>query len=216
MIRIVLADDHAVLRAGLRALLDREPDVSVIGEAGDGATAIELVVSLKPDVLLLDVTMPGNEDLGVLRALREREPATHILILTMHEEEALLRAALELGAAGYVLKRAAEDDLLTAIRAVARGESFVDPRMTRMLIDRVVGPTGAGAPARALDEVTPRELEVLKLVAAGYSNKEISARLCISVRTVETHKAHINEKLDLRSRVELVRYARQRGLLDPL
>jgi two-component system response regulator NreC len=215
--RIVLADDHAVLRAGLRLLLGREPDLAVVGEAGTGDEAVRVCELVRPDVLVLDVTMPGNAKLAVLRAVRERLPATRVLLLTMHADHTLLREALRLGAAGWLLKKSAEADLLAAIRAVARGEAYIDPAMTVPLIETYVSPTrerGAGARGAAPDDLTPREFEVLTLAARGYANKEIAAALSISVKTVETHRTHINEKLGLRSRVDLIRYARRHGLLD--
>jgi two-component system response regulator NreC len=216
-IRILLADDHAVLRAGLKALLATQPDLEPVGEAGDGSEAVRLAENLRPDVLLLDVTMPGNEHLAALRAVRERAPTVRTLLLTMHENETMLREALRLGAAGYVLKKAAEAELLTAIRAVARGEAYIDPGMTRAMIEGYLGMAESGS-TRGMEDVqmdglTAREIEVLKLIAEGYTNKEVAEKLVISVKTVETHKAHIAEKLGMKSRVEWLRYARQKGLL---
>jgi len=223
-----LADDHAVLRAGLKALLGMQPDLMVVGEAGDGDEALRLAESLRPDVVLLDISMPGVDGLAALRQMRQCAPMSRTLILTMHADEGFLRAALAEGAAGYILKRSAEGDLLAAIRAVARGEAFLDPALTRALIDRfldqkdegqraVVGPPSLRAAQGRLplppDGLTVREVEVLKSIAQGYTNAEIAERLVISVKTVETHKAHIMEKLGRRSRVELVRYALEKGLL---
>lgn len=215
-IRVLLADDHAVLRAGLKALLATQPDLEAVGESGEGSEAVRLVESLQPDVLLLDVTMPGNEQFAALRAVHARAPQTRVLLLTMHEDEALLREALRLGAAGYVLKKAAEAELLTAIRAVARGEAYVDPALTRAMIEGYLGrgeKTAQPSPAPA-GILTPRETEILRLTAEGYTNKEIADQLTISVKTVETHKAHIAEKLGTRSRVEWLRYVRDEGLLS--
>jgi two-component system response regulator NreC len=220
-IRVLLADDHAVLRAGLKALLGMQPDIIVVGEAGDGSEALRLAESLRPDVVLLDISMPGLDGLAALRQMRQCAPLTRVLILTMHADEGFLRAALAEGAAGYVLKRTAEGDLLAAIRAVARGEAFLDPALTRALIAGYLDRSeAAGEPRKAeaagpgYDGLTAREVEVLKSIAQGYSNAEIAERLVISVKTVETHKAHIMEKLGRRSRVELVRYAMEKGLLD--
>ncbi len=216
-IRVVLADDHAILRAGLKALLVTQPDLGVVGEAGDGAEALRLAESLQPDVLLLDVTMPGNEHFAALRALRECAPGVRVLLLTMHENETMLREALRLGASGYVLKKAAEAELLTAIRAAARGEAYVDPALTKVMIEGYLGTTETEESHRTAQVqasgLTAREIEVLRLTAEGYTNKEIAAELIISVKTVETHKAHIAEKLGAKSRVEWLRYARQRGWL---
>jgi two-component system response regulator NreC len=216
-IRILLADDHAVLRAGLKALLAMQPDLEPVGEAGDGAEVVRLAERLRPDVLLLDVTMPGNEHLAALRAVRDRAPTVRTLLLTMHENETMLREALRLGAAGYVLKKAAEAELLTAIRAVARGEAYIDPGMTRVMIEGYLGTAESrstrGEDVQA-DGLTAREIEVLKLTAEGYTNKEVAEKLVISVKTVETHKAHIAEKLGMKSRVEWLRYAREKGWLE--
>lgn len=214
-IRVLLADDHAVLRAGLRALLATQPDLEVVGESGEGGEAVRLTESLRPDVLLLDVTMPGNERLAALRATRQRAPQTRVLLLTMHEDESLLREALKLGAAGYVLKKAAESELLTAIRAVARGEAYVDPALTKALIESYLGREERQTePGSQPGGLSPREADVLRLTAEGYTNKEIAAKLSISVKTVETHKAHIAEKLGTKSRVEWLRLARTMGLLE--
>lgn len=213
MIRVLLADDHAVLRAGLKALLAMQPDITTVGEASDADEAARLARQLQPDIVLLDVTMPGNERLAALRALSGYPAAPRVILLTMHQDEAILREALRLGASGYVLKEAAEADLLTAIRAVARGGAFIDPAMTATMIQGYLHP--AASPPRMPDAsgLSARELEVLKLVAQGYANREIAEQLFISVKTVETHKAHIGEKLGLRSRVDLMRYARAHGLL---
>ena len=214
MIRVLLADDHAVLRAGLKALLALQPDITAVAEAADGDEAVRLARQVHPDVVLLDVTMPGNERLAALRALTGAAKAPKVILLTMHQDEAVLREALRLGAAGYVLKKAAEADLLRAIRAAARGEMFIDPAMTATMIRGYLRPSPAAAPAvREPGGLSPRETEVLGLVAQGYANREIAERLFVSVKTVETHKAHIGEKLGLHSRVELVRWARAHGLL---
>lgn len=216
--RILLVDDHAVLRAGLKALLGTQPDLVVVGEASNGAEALRLAESLQPDIVLLDLSMPGVDGLVTLRQMRQHAPRARVLILTMYAEESFLRAALAEGAAGYILKRSAEEDLLAALRAVARGEAFLDPALTRALIDGYLAGQGAPTPQRAAPEadsdgLTAREIEVLRLIAQGYTNAEIAERLVISVKTVETHKAHIMEKLGRRSRVELVRYALEKGLL---
>lgn len=217
-IRILLADDHAVLRAGLKALLGMQSDLVVVGEAGDGAEVLRLAERLQPDVVLLDLSMPGLDGLAALRQMRQRAPMTRVLILTMHADEGFLRAALAQGAAGYILKRSAESDLFVAIRAVARGEAFLDPALTQALIEGYL----AGSPPQTqrpgaekpdYDGLTAREVEVLRGIAQGYTNAEIAERLVISVKTVEAHKAHIMEKLGRRSRVELVRYALEKGLL---
>jgi DNA-binding NarL/FixJ family response regulator len=216
-IRILLADDHAVLRSGLKALLATQPDLDPIGDAGNGGEAVQLTESLRPDVLLLDVTMPGNERFAALRAIRARAPEVRVLLLTMHEDESVLREALRLGAAGYVLKKAAEAELLNAIRAVARGEAYIDPALTRAMIEGYLEHEAnpAAAPNQS-DGLTTREIEVLTLTAEGYTNKELASKLSISVKTVETHKAHIAEKLGMKSRMDWLRYAREHGLLAPI
>ncbi len=213
MIRLVLADDHAVVRAGLRALLDAEADLTIVGEAGTGQETLAICAAARPDVVLLDVTMPGNEHLDVVRSLAACAPETRVLLLTMHQDVRLLREAMKLGAAGYVLKKSAESQLLAAIRAVAAGGRYVDPAMGAALLEPPHA-TAPQAPRAGLRGLTSREVEVLKLAAQGYANKEIAAKLFISVKTVETHRSHINEKLGIRSRVELIRVARQAGLLD--
>lgn len=214
-IRVLLADDHAVLRAGLRALLNAQPDIEVVGEAGDGAQALQLAQALAADIALLDISMPGMDGLAALRQMCRLCPQTRAVVLTMHEEAGFLRQVLEAGGAGYVLKRAAESELLAAIRAVRRGEVFVDPAMTRELVQAYLGRENAAARSAAEAELSPRETEVLALIAAGYTNQQIAEKLVISVKTVETHKAHIMEKLGARSRVDLVRYALEKGLLKP-
>jgi two-component system response regulator NreC len=214
-ITVLLADDHGVLRAGLRMLLENQPEMTVIGEAGDGITALRLTQELSPDVLLLDISMPGMDGLQALLAIRVAAPDCRVLLLTMHEEEAILRQALQAGAAGYVLKKSAETELLSAIRAVARSEAFVDPGMTKVMIECYLGlPPDSAAARFEAESLTPREVEVLQLVAAGYTNREVAEKLVISVKTVETHKAHITGRLGVKSRVEWLRYARANGLLS--
>jgi two-component system response regulator NreC len=212
-IRILIADDHGVLRAGLRALLNAEPDLQVVGEAAEGNEALRLARALQPDVVLMDISMP---DLGGIEAARQlvgRQPNSRVLILTMHEDKALLQEAIRAGASGYILKRAVESELVNAIRAVMRGDLYIHPGMTRALLpDRAPEAsskeTAAGVP-------TPREMEVLRLIVTGHTNRQIAGILTISVRTVESHRASLMGKLGLHSRVELVRYAAKHGLLEP-
>ena len=211
-IRILIADDHGVLRAGLRALLNAEPDLEVVGEAADGNEALRLAEKLRPDVLLLDISMPGPGGIEVTRRVKRTLPDTRVLILTVHEDEGLLREAIRAGAAGYIVKRAVESELINAIHAVWRGDLYVHPAMTRALLKDL---QASAAPEQPLVEpLTPRETEVLSLIAQGYTNRQIAEKLSISVRTVESHRANITGKLGLRSRVELVRYAREHGLLE--
>ncbi|WP_299284509.1 response regulator transcription factor [Thermoflexus sp.] len=209
-IRILIADDHGLLRAGLRALLRDEPDMAVVGEAIDSEDAIRKALELRPDVILLDISMPGQGGLEVTRFLRKNLPGTRILILTVHEDEGLLREAIRLGASGYIIKRAVEAELVHAIRAVWRGELYIHPAMTRALLRDLAPPPPEVSPVEPL---TPRELEVLRRIALGYTNRQIAEELGISIRTVETHRANLMGKLGVNSRVELVRYAREHGLI---
>lgn len=211
-IRIILADDHGIVRAGLRTLLNAEPDFEVIGEAGDGVHAFQLAAELRPDLVLLDVNMPNNGGLETLQRLKEHFPMMHVLMLTVHEDEGLLRKAIRAGASGYVIKRAAESDLIDAIRAVYRGDMYIHPAMTRALL-RDLMPSQQAKPTDE-DTLTHREVEVLRLIVRGYTNNQIAKILNISPRTVEGHRANVMDKLDLHSRVELMEYAEQHNLLD--
>lgn len=209
--KILIVDDHGVLRAGLRALLDGESNMVVVGDTADGEEAIHQAIELNPDVILMDINMPGLDGLEVTQKILARLPATRVLLLTVHEDSSLMRKALDVGAAGYILKRAVESELINAIHAVARGDIYVDPAMTRALLQKSSSkPSNQGY----LEPLSPREAEVLKLIARGYTNRQIAERLTISVRTVESHRANLMDKLDLHSRVELVRYAREHGMLD--
>lgn len=211
MIRILIADDHAIVRAGLRALITSESSLELAGEAAGGWEAIDLVEKTRPDILLLDISMPDLDGIAVTKKLKPQYPDLRILILTVHEDEALLREAIRAGASGYVLKRAAESELLSAIRIVMRGDMYVDPAMLRSLF---LEERGTPSDRQPVEPLTPREIEVLRLIVQGYTNRQIAEKLCISVRTVEGHRANICGKLGLRSRVELVRYAREHGLID--
>jgi two-component system response regulator NreC len=214
-IRILIADDHAVMRAGLRLLLNGQEDMQVVDEAGDGWQTVGKAVALKPDIVLLDITMPGLSGLEAARQIRQRAPEVKLLVLTMHDDEAYLRQFLQIGAAGYIVKKAADTELVAAIRAVNRGESFIHPSLTRVLIDGYLQQPQPVRAKESAEELTPRETEVLRLVAQGYTSQQIAESLSISVTTVETHRAHIMEKLGLRGRAQLFRYAVSRGLLDP-
>lgn len=211
-IRILIADDHAVIRSGLRLLLNSLPDLEVVGDAGSGEEAIENVASLQPDVLLLDIAMPGMGGLEAARLIHEQAPGVRIIVLTMYNDEAYLRQFLEVGVSGYVLKRAADTELVDAIRAVRRGESVVYPSLMGQLIDSYLKQPLPAQP-QAGDELSPRETEVLRLVALGNTSQQVSRELLISVNTVETHRAHIMAKLGLRGRAQLVRWAAAHGLL---
>jgi DNA-binding NarL/FixJ family response regulator len=211
-IQILLADDHAILRAGLRLLLDAQPDMQVTGETSDGLETLARAEVLQPDVILLDLTMPNLGGLDALPLLKQRAPNSRVLILTMHDNEGYLRQALQSGAAGYVLKGAIDSELLNAIRAVARGETYIHSAITHKLLDSLQPPSAPTSdPWEAL---SAREFEVLRLVALGYTNGEIAEQFSISVKTVETHRARGMEKLNLRTRAELVRSAIAKGLLE--
>lgn len=212
-IRIILVDDHAVLRAGLTALLNAESDMTVVGEAGDGAAAIAVAQTLQPDVILLDINMPTMNGLDALAALRQAAPASRILVLTMHDDQTYLRQVLALGGAGYVLKQAADSELLTAIRTVYHGGAFLHPAHAQALL---MPTTNNHTPATdaGLAILSEREVQVLKLLALGHSNKEMAEMLFLSVKTVETYKARIMEKLALTTRAALVRFALKHGLLE--
>ncbi len=211
-IRVVLADDHAVLRAGLRALLETEPDITVVGEAGSGDDAVEQVRKLRPDVIVMDLTMPGLGGLDATRRITAGITETRVLVLTVHAEEEYLFPVLDAGGSGYVTKTSADRDLVQAIRAIARGEVFLYPHAAKLLLQRY-------KVARSADEddpmhrLTVREQEVLSLTAEGYSSSEIGARLLISPKTVDTYRARIMEKLQLHHRSELIRFALRTGLL---
>jgi len=210
--RILLADDHVTVREGLRLLLDAQPDMHVIGEASDGAAAVARVLQLKPDVLVLDVSMPGLNGLKAAEALREQAPTLKILTLTRHDDDGYLHQLLKAGVAGYVLKQSRPAELLHAIRSISSGGRYLDPA--------VAGKVMTGYRRRHQDEGMPganlsaRETEIVRLIAWGYSNKEIAARLDLSVKTVETHKANAMHKLGMRSRIDIVRYALLQGWLQ--
>jgi two-component system response regulator NreC len=211
-IRILIADDHAVVRSGLRALLGSDPDLEFVGEAGDGAETLRLVETLQPDLVLLDITMPPVNGIETAKQLKEKHPELLILFLTMHEDEALLHEALRAGGAGYVIKRAEETVILQAIHTVREGDLYVHPSMARALLQRTMtSEQRRGAP---VDPLTPRELDVLRLLARGNTNRQVSDLLAISVRTVENHRANLMSKIGIASRVELVSYAEEHELLD--
>ncbi|HZQ04303.1 MAG TPA: response regulator transcription factor [Gaiellaceae bacterium] len=208
--RVLIVDDHAVVRAGLRLLIDAEDDLETVGEAGDARTAIFEARSTAPDVILMDVVMPEQSGLEALPKLLHEHPETKVLILSMQDDPRYVREAFAAGASGYVLKEAADSELVTAIREVAAGGRYVHPELGARLIE-----ADAAAARRAeADPLSDREREVLRLLALGHTNQEIAKRLYISVRTAETHRAHIMQKLRLGSRAELVRYALAEGLLE--
>jgi len=211
-VRILLADDHAVLRDGVQLILQSHPGFDVVGTAENGVDAVVLAEQLQPDVAVLDIGMPRLNGLEATRRIRETCPATQVIILSMHDGDEYLREALRAGAAGYVLKRAAARELVGAIDVVRRGESYLDPALTRTLIsDYVRKSERDDAPD---DSLTEREIEVLSLVAEGLTNRQIASKLSISIKTVQSHRANLMDKLDLHDRTELVRYAIRRGLIS--
>ena len=210
-LKILIADDHGILRAGIRALLKDVDQLEVVGEAANGDEVMLLTEKLTPDIVLLDMNMPGPNGVEITRRLLASYPALKILILTAHEDYGLVREAIQAGAAGYIIKRAAESELINAIRATARGDLYVHPTMTRALLET----SGREPPkAESLVPLTTREIEELRLIAQGYTNREIAGELKIGIRTVDTHRANITGKLGISSRVELLRFASQNGLLD--
>jgi DNA-binding NarL/FixJ family response regulator len=208
-IRVVLADDHAILREGLRSLLSLQEDIDVIGEASDGQAAIELVSRLRPDVVVMDIAMPVMDGLEATRRLKQEHPETRVLILTQHDNREYVFSLLQAGASGYVLKRAGGAEVITAIRSVFKEGAFLPPGIAREVMERYIQHPheGTGRP-----RLTEREKEVLRLIAEGKSNKEIAESLCLSIKTVAAHRANIIEKLDIHSRAELVKYAIRQGL----
>ncbi|RCK74907.1 MAG: two-component response regulator [Anaerolineae bacterium] len=210
---ILLADDHAVLRAGLRLLLSQEAHLEVIGEAESGLETLRLAEELQPDLILLDISMPGLNGLEAISLLRKRVPQTRILILTMHDDVHYLRQALQNGASGYVLKKAADVELLSAIQAVMQGEIYVHSSMTRSLLEDIL-PVAQSTPPEQWDLLSEREKEVLRLVAYGYTSQEIADQLGLSAKTIETYRARGMEKLGLSSRAALVRFALSKGLIS--
>jgi two-component system, NarL family, response regulator NreC len=210
-IKVLIADDHAIVRAGLRTLITSESDLVLLGEATGGLEAIDKVSELSPDVLVLDVSMPDIDGIEVIRALKDKGSECAILVLTVHEDEALLREAIRLGAAGYIIKHAAESELISAIRSVFRGDLYVHPKMIRSLLhaeNKLPQRDSTG-----VETLTAREKEVLKLIVQGYTNKQVADELSISIRTVEGHRANLTDKLGIRSRVDLLRYARDHQLI---
>jgi DNA-binding NarL/FixJ family response regulator len=210
--RVLLADDHALVRHGLRLILDAEPDFDVVAEAGDGAEAVRLVLADDIDLAILDISMPRLTGIQVARQLTEHRPDLRVLILSMHDNEQFFFEALRAGASGYVLKSAAHEDLVNACRAAMRGEPFLHPGGVAALIQDFLERGPDAAPA---DPLTPRESEVVKLIAEGLTSREIGALLHISDKTVERHRSNVLDKLGLRDRVALTRYAIRRGLVEP-
>lgn len=211
MVKVLIVDDHAVVRAGLRSLIQSNENLTITGEASGGIEALELIKIQHPDVVVLDISMSDMDGIQVTKNIKMIDPDTRILILTVHEDAALLREAMKSGASGYILKHAAEKELLEAIRRILKGEMYVDPKMLPGLFsddsDRSV------SHQEFMEQLTEREVDILKLIVNGYTNRQIGEDLGISIRTVEGHRSNIYGKLGLHSRVELVRYARQHGMI---
>ena len=211
MIRVLIADDHGVVRSGLTLLIDRQVDMQVAAEAEDGIEAVERALQARPDVAVLDVSMPRLTGLHAARQIRDHAENIQVLMLSMHDDEAYFFDALEAGASGYVSKRGADSDLIDAIRTVAGGRTFLNSRTQSALMRRWLEDGVTERP----DELTPRELEVTKLIAEAYTNRQIAEALHLAEKTVESHRANVLGKLGMRDRVELVRYAIRRGLVEP-
>jgi two-component system response regulator NreC len=212
-IKLVLADDHAVVRSGLRMLLQAQPDMEIVGEAESGAEALAQVRALQPDIILMDIQMPGMNGIEATRQIKAAFGETAVLALTMHEDDQYFFEMLQAGASGYLPKRAAPDELVRAIRTVSRGEVFLYPSLATRLVQSYLGGEAGGDPAALAGDLTPREQEVLVLIAEGLTNPEIAEKLVISVKTVDRHRENIMRKLNLHSRIDLVKYALRQGLI---
>jgi len=211
VIRVAIADDHHLVREGIRALLERAADIEVIGEANDGIEAVELAQALVPDVLVMDVTMPRRNGIEATEAIRAADLTTEVVMLSMHTEPALVRRSMQAGAKGYVLKGSVTEELLLAVRAADRGATYLSPVASASILET---PASSNEPLASRDKLTPRELEVLQLIGEGLTNRAIGSQLGISVKTVERHRTRLMAKLDAHSIVELMREAFRRGLLD--
>lgn len=214
ILRLLLADDHAVVRSGLRMLLEAQPDFEIVGEAESGRQAVEMVKDLKPNAVLMDIQMPDLNGIEATKLIRENSPETRVLALTMHEDDHYFFEMLQAGASGYVLKRAAPDELVQAIRTVCRGEVFLYPTMAKRLVSDYLKRSDEEEKTKAYSDLTDREQEVLTLIAEGLSNAEIANQLYISVKTVDRHRENIMRKLNMHSRIDLVKYAIRTGLID--
>lgn len=212
-IRLLLVDDHEVVRAGLRMLFQAEADLEIVGEVGSGQEALQAARQLRPDVVIMDIAMPGMNGIEATRQIKEANPDTAVLALTMHDDEQYFFEMLQAGASGYVPKRAAPDDLISAIRVVSQGNVFLYPSLAKLLVKDFLQRGEAGQ-AAIKEELTPREREVLTYIAEGYTNREIAEALVISVKTVDRHRENIMHKLNLHNRVELVKYAIEKGLIS--
>ena len=213
-IRILLADDHTILRAGLRMMLNAQPDMEVIGEAQDGKQAINATMHLQPDIVLMDITMPDMGGIEATRQIKRIAPEVKVLVLTMHENDEYVFQALRAGASGYILKEAADTELITALHVLRSGQFYLSPSAQSVIVGDYLQRVHTGEEKDSYNNLTEREKEILKLVAEGYTNNQIAERLVISPKTVDTHRTHVMDKLNLHSRAELVKYAMRRGLLE--
>lgn len=213
VIRILIADDHTLMREGIRALLDNEPDITVVGEADDGRETVRLAHQLRPNVILMDIAMPSLNGLEATRQIKREHPEINVLVLTMYDHEEYLRQVLKVGASGYILKRAAASELVAAIRAVNAGEAVLSPSITRILLDDYLRRESPIVELKD-DELTPREREVLQLIAEGKTSREIAELLDLSIKTVQSHRGSIMQKLDLHDRGELIKYAIQKKIIE--
>lgn len=213
-IRVLLADDHTILRAGLRMMLNAQPDITVVGEANDGREAVRETEQLAPDVVIMDITMPELSGIEATKLIKRAMPEVKILILTMHENEGYLFQSLRAGASGYIMKEAADTELIQAIRTVQSGRFYLSPAAQSMMVGDYLQRVKAGEEKDSYNDLTEREREILKLVAEGLTNNQIAEKLVISPKTVDTHRTHVMDKLNLHSRAELVKYAMRRGLLE--
>ncbi|RPI84240.1 MAG: DNA-binding response regulator [Chloroflexi bacterium] len=211
-VKVMIVDDHAVVRAGLRALIKGEPGMELVGEATNGEDALQIASQMQPDIIVLDLSLPGMDGIQITRIIKQEQPRVRILILTVHEDAALLREALRAGASGYILKHAAENELISAIHSVLLEDIYIHPKMIRSLL--IEPKTPKVTESSQVELLTPRETDILLLIVQGYTNRQIAEELSLSVRTVEGHRSNLMEKLGLHSRVELVRYAREHGLTN--
>lgn len=214
-VRILIADDHSIVREGVRMILAGQEDFEVVGEASTGREALERARTLAPDVVVMDISMPDMNGIQATEKIRKELPSVQVLGLTMHEEHSYVFELLKVGAAGYVLKRAAAEDLVSGVRAAHRGEAFLYPSVAKAVVQDYLQRATTKEKDDAMDGLTEREREVLTLIAEGLTNQEIAGKLYISIKTVQTHRAHIMEKLNLHDRTELVRYAIRKGLIEP-
>ncbi len=213
MIRVLIADDHVIVREGLRMLLEVEPDIEVVGEAADGQEAVDKTIEIRPDIVIMDITMPGMNGMEATRLIKNHSPDIKVLALTMHESDEYFFQTLNAGASGYVIKGGSSHELITALRAVARGDVFLYPSMAKKLLGDYLQLAKDGPDKEHYDGLTEREMEILRHVAEGFTNHEIANLLFLSASTVQTHRANIMAKLGLHSRTELVKYAIRRGFI---